>query len=760
MRSVPRSGCTAFLALVAAVVACAAIMSATASIAAAQADSVSYREPYRPQFHFTPAKNWMNDPNGLVYYKGEYHLFYQYNPNGNTWGNMSWGHAVSTDLVHWKQLPLAIPHDDNEMVLLRQRRRRRDNTSGFGTKANPPMVAIYTSAYTSTGSQAQSLAYSTDGGRTWTKYAGNPVLDIGSSEFRDPKVYWYAPAQSWLIRSSLSDRAQGAVLHARRTSRTGRTSATSARPARPAASGSAPTCSRSPSTANPRNIKWVLVVNINPGGIAGGSGGQYFVGDFDGTTFTSDDDGTYTPPTGTVLQDFEGAGFGPWTTTGTAFGTAPAAGDAPGQGGVDGYLGDGLANSFHGGDASHRHPDLARVHRSTSDYLNFLVGGGNHPHVAGTVLDRPAARGHGLRRLRGRHLGHRLDRHRRLLRHRTGRPAPSATSRRSAATWAAAGQHLPERRRRPPAPSPRPTFTIDQELHQLPGRRRQPPLRRLDANPTAVEPPRRRQGRRAPPPGRTARHCNWASWDVSDLPGQKAQIQIVDDNTGGWGHINVDHIMFSDEPAQPALGETAVNLLVDGKVVRTATGANSETPGLGVLGPARPAPARQAQIQIVDSNTGGWGHILADQFTFADAPALSVVQRAHWLDYGKDFYAAVTFNNVPERQADHDRLDEQLGLRRRHPDRALAQRQSVPRELALRTIDGRIRSCPAAGAQLRSLRSRRPAYAPASPSGTPPGTTDAPRPTARRSTSRRRFALKRRRALRAEGAHRRTARRP
>ena len=177
----------------AAVVAVAVLAGGAGSAAAAT--SSSYQEPFRPQFHYTPAKNWMNDPNGLVYYKGEYHLFYQYNPFGSQWGHMSWGHAVSRDLVHWHELPVAIPEQGDELVFSGSAVVDKDNTSGFGTRANPPMVAIYTAA--KPGSQAQALAYSIDRGRTFKRYSGNPVLDIGSGEFRDPKVFWYAPAHEW-----------------------------------------------------------------------------------------------------------------------------------------------------------------------------------------------------------------------------------------------------------------------------------------------------------------------------------------------------------------------------------------------------------------------------------------------------------------------------------------------------------------------------------------------------------------------------------
>ena len=274
----------------------------------------AYDQTYRPQFHYSPVKNWMNDPNGLVYYRGQYHLFYQYNPAGNTWGNMSWGHAVSTDLVHWTELPVAIPYDANELVFSGSAVVDKNNTSGLGTKANPPLVAIYTSA--KPGSQSQSLAYSTDGGLTFTKYG--TVLDIGSAEFRDPKVFWYAPANQWRMVVVKATEHKVSIYSSPNLKNW--THLSDFGPA--GAVGGVWECPDLFPLAingNPRKVKWVMVVNLNPGGIAGGSGGQYFVGDFDGTTFTSDDPATYTPPTGTVMQDFESTGFAPWTTTGDGF---------------------------------------------------------------------------------------------------------------------------------------------------------------------------------------------------------------------------------------------------------------------------------------------------------------------------------------------------------------------------------------------------------------------------------------------------------
>jgi len=150
-----------------------------------------YSEALRPQYHFTPEKNWMNDPDGLVGYAGEYHLFYQYNPLGNIWDHMSWGHAVSKDLIHWQHLPVALPEADGVMIFTGSAVVDWNNTSGFGMDGNPPLVAIYAGYRRSDNVQFQCIAYSNDKGRTWTKYAGNPVINLNSKDFRDPKVQWH-----------------------------------------------------------------------------------------------------------------------------------------------------------------------------------------------------------------------------------------------------------------------------------------------------------------------------------------------------------------------------------------------------------------------------------------------------------------------------------------------------------------------------------------------------------------------------------------
>ncbi|WP_433455084.1 GH32 C-terminal domain-containing protein [Streptomyces sp. CA-142005] len=668
------------------------------------ADTPPYSETYRPQFHFTPEKNWMNDPNGLVYYKGEYHLFYQYNPNGNSWGDMSWGHAVSTDLVHWKQLPLALSYDDKEMVFSGSAVVDWNNTTGFGTKENPPMVAIYTSYHKDTGVQAQSIAYSTDRGRTWTKYQGNPVLDIGSREFRDPKVQWYAPTKSWLMTVSLSTEHKVRFYSSKNLkdweplSEFGPAGATGG-------VWECPDLFPLAVDGNKQTIKWVLVVNINPGGITGGSGAQYFVGDFDGKKFTADDKGTYTPPTGTVMQDFEGAGFGTWTPTGRAFGDGPAAGAVDGQGTVTGFDGSGLANSFHGGDGSTgilTSPEFT----VDSSYLNFKIGGGLHPHQAGTVLEQ------------------------------SGPPAGTVLADfegGSYGDWATTGDAFGSAPATGTLPNQQevsgylgsglvntflngdsttgtltsPEFTIDKDYANFLVGGGNHPLG--SADPTAVELLVDGQVVRSTT-GKDAEALNWASWDVKDLAGKKAQVRIVDDNTGGWGHINVDHIMLSDTKAQPVSQETSVNLVVDGKAVASATGSNSETLDWASFD-LRPYAGKKAQIQIVDMNTSGWGHILADQFTAAETPAQSVVQRADWADYGKDYYAAVSWENVPgdKRYMIGWMNDWEYGGS--IPTSPWRSAQSVPRQLALRTVDGRIRLTSEPVDSLTSLRQDHPATA-------------------------------------------------
>lgn len=252
----------------------------------ASAVEASFTERYRPQFHYTPERNWMNDPNGLVYHEGVYHLFYQYNPAGRDWGNLSWGHATSTDLVHWTTHPLAIPATDEKMIFSGSIVVDHDNAAGFGTDDEAPLVAIYTSHYTrpdGSFNQAQSLAYSTDEGKTWTTYAGNPVLDHPDPDFRDPNVFWYEPGQKWVMAVVLAKRhtvqfyTSTDLVHWTHLNDFGPAGETGG-------VWECPALFRVPVEGRPGQAHWILKVDLNPGDV---SGAQYFVGSFDGTSFSS-----------------------------------------------------------------------------------------------------------------------------------------------------------------------------------------------------------------------------------------------------------------------------------------------------------------------------------------------------------------------------------------------------------------------------------------------------------------------------------------
>ncbi|WP_406246719.1 glycoside hydrolase family 32 protein [Microbacterium sp. M] len=237
----------------------------------------------RPAVHFTARDSWLNDPNGLLFHDGTYHLFFQNNPLGSTWGNISWGHATSTDLVSWEEQEVAIPWTDDEMAFSGSAVVDVRNTAGFAGPGETAMVAIYTAA--KHGSQAQALAYSVDGGSTWTRYAGNPVLDIGSSEFRDPKVFWYGGDDGHWVMVAVEAVARRVVVYTSPDLREW-TFASHFGPAH--ATGGVWEC---PDlfplvVEGATEVRWVLIVSMNPGGIAGGSGTQYFVGDFDGALFT------------------------------------------------------------------------------------------------------------------------------------------------------------------------------------------------------------------------------------------------------------------------------------------------------------------------------------------------------------------------------------------------------------------------------------------------------------------------------------------
>ena len=247
-------------------------------------------EQHRPVYHFTPPQQWMNDPNGMVYYDDEYHLFYQHYPDSNVWGPMHWGHAVSEDLVHWEHLPIALYPDSLGMIFSGSAVADLENTSGLGTTDSPPLVAIFTyhnaeaAEAGANNYQTQGIAFSTDRGRSWEKYEGNPVVENpGIKDFRDPKVFWYEPEQKWVMIFAAADRVRiydsPDLISWEFESEFGESSGSH---------GGVWECpDLFPLMVNGEE-KWVMLLSINPGGVQGGSATQYFIGEFDGEKFVND----------------------------------------------------------------------------------------------------------------------------------------------------------------------------------------------------------------------------------------------------------------------------------------------------------------------------------------------------------------------------------------------------------------------------------------------------------------------------------------
>jgi fructan beta-fructosidase len=242
-----------------------------------------YTEKYRPQYHFTPPSNWMNDPNGMVYYNGQYHLFYQYNPNGNDWGSMSWGHAVSTDMVTWTHEPVALKPDKLGMIFSGSAVVDSKNTSGL-FNGGSGIVALYTSN-SSTGVQQQCMAYSKDGIH-FTKYKGNPVISNNTiGAFRDPKVFWYAQSKKWIMVVTCGNAVQ--FYDSTDLKKWNYLSRFGDNDGSHDGVWECPDLEQLPVDGNVKNKKWVLKVDVQDNAVGGGSGAQYFVGSFDGNKFVN-----------------------------------------------------------------------------------------------------------------------------------------------------------------------------------------------------------------------------------------------------------------------------------------------------------------------------------------------------------------------------------------------------------------------------------------------------------------------------------------
>jgi len=359
----------------------------------------SYQEPYRPQFHFSPAKNWLNDPNGLVYHNDEYHMFYQYNPTGDVWGNISWGHAVSADLMRWEEKPVALNAFDapsgplTELYYSGSAVTDTECTSGWGSLSDPPLVAAYTSHYTEdltlangtkirSGQESQSIAYSLDDGLTWTEYEHNPVIQSPPSQyaddyqnFRDPFVFWHAPDKYWVMAVALPNEHKvlfytSSNLKAwEHVSEFGPVNAVGGQ-------WECPSLFQLQVDGDQNNTKWVLMLGLNPGGVAlpQGSGTQYVVGSFDGKAFTADADSVYPPQVpvdGTTFEDWSAQSFAnsSWTPTGDSVGRGPS----------DGHV----LTLWEKGDNS-TGTLISKAFTISSNYIQFQIGCCNNPYNAST----------------------------------------------------------------------------------------------------------------------------------------------------------------------------------------------------------------------------------------------------------------------------------------------------------------------------------------------------------------------------------------
>ena len=359
-----------------------------------QQKTLPYQEPYRPQVHFSPPAMWMNDPNGMFYHNGEYHLFYQHNPDDRIWGPMHWGHAVSRDLIHWENLPIALYPDEMGTIFSGSAVVDWNNSSGLGTPDNPAMVALYTyhnvekEKLGRTDYQTQALAYSLDNGRSWEKYSGNPVIDNpGIKDFRDPKVMWHEASQQWVMVLAQKDHVgfytSDNLIDWQLQSTFGQDI------------GSHAGVWECPDlvllTTPDGESRYVLIVSIMPGGPNGGSATQYFVGDFDGSTFEIDSkmaqqmtpvSGTF--PVTTVIEDFE-QGLQNWEVEGNAFELVASPSGHAEQMTPPANPGQYLANSFNGDDRA-TGSLTSKPFTLQAPYINFYIGGGNHPDKAGMQL--------------------------------------------------------------------------------------------------------------------------------------------------------------------------------------------------------------------------------------------------------------------------------------------------------------------------------------------------------------------------------------
>jgi len=248
----------------------------------------SYQERFRPQIHFSPPKNFMNDPNGLIYHKGKYHLFYQYNPYGKEWGHMSWGHAISQDLIYWQHFPIALQEEDDVMIFSGSVVYDRENSTRLAKGKTGPLIAIFTGHDNKQNYQTQYLAFSNDKGLTWTKFKDNPVLYLRLRHFRDPKVFWFEKERKWIMTVSVADKRIIRFYCSDDLRNWQYLSDFAPQGMMGTRFWECPNLFELPVENEKNSTKWVLKVDVIDNAVSGGSGSQYFVGHFDGKQFLND----------------------------------------------------------------------------------------------------------------------------------------------------------------------------------------------------------------------------------------------------------------------------------------------------------------------------------------------------------------------------------------------------------------------------------------------------------------------------------------
>lgn len=340
----------------------AALLFGAISVTQAQEREATFKEKYRPQYHFSLPDSWIGDPTGMIYYQGKYYLNY--------------GDGLTTDFVYWQYGKPKFQRRKDISMMSGSAVVDINNTSGFGTKENPPIVAIYSELRHSDIMQFQSISYSIDGGKTFLAYEKNPVIDINNTEFRDPMVFWHKPTNKWIMAVAMAEDTKVRFYNSDNLKDWKFLSDFGPYGARGGV-WECPDIFPLPVDGDQNNIKWVLQVGVQP------VSGQYFIGDFDGTKFTIDP--TYEKqmsykkymPVGKVLFDFEEDLKG-WKLEGNAFAESPAREHLQNQGAILNKEGNQFINTFHNKDAGTGRA-LSPEFTISNKYINFLIGGGSHP---------------------------------------------------------------------------------------------------------------------------------------------------------------------------------------------------------------------------------------------------------------------------------------------------------------------------------------------------------------------------------------------